>query len=120
MIDLVTLTGVKYDIDDATRRYAVKKISRLDKYMPRQARKEARADIVLSTVNRAHGNKYEVEVTITLPSKIFTANDSTVNALAAIDIVEAKLAKQLAAYKVAFKRRTGRRALMARLRRKSD
>lgn len=115
MIDLVTISGVKYDIDEMTKRYVVRKISRLDKYAPRQSRRGASADIVLKEVNRAHGNKYEAEVTIKLPGKTLTAKDSTVNVLAAVDIVETKLIAQLAQYKAAIKRRSRRGRILNRL-----
>jgi len=115
MIDLVTISGVKYDVDEMTKRYVVRKISRLDKYAPRQARKGASAEIVLKEVNRAHGNKYEAEVTIKLPGKTITAKDSTVNALAAIDIVETKLIAQMTQYKAAVKRRSRKGRILSRL-----
>lgn len=115
MIDLVTISGVKYDVDEMTKRYVVRKISRLDKYAPRQARKGASAEIVLKEVNRAHGNKYEAEVTIKLSGKTITAKDSTVNALAAIDIVETKLIAQMTQYKAAVKRRSRKGRILSRL-----
>jgi putative sigma-54 modulation protein len=117
MINLITITGVQYDVDDATKKYVIKKISRLDRYIPRHARKTASAEVLLREVNRAHGNKYEAEVLIRLPSKTITAKDSTVNILAALDIVEAKLASQLHKYKSVTKDHGGRHAMLARFKR---
>ena len=82
MINLITITGVKYDVDEATKKYVIKKISRLDRYLPRHARKTASAEVLLKEVNRARGNKYEAEIIIRVPNKILTAKDSTVNILA--------------------------------------
>lgn len=99
MINLISITTDKYEIDNATKKYVMRKVGRLDRYLPRHARKTAHADVILREVNRSHGNKYEAEIIIKLPGKVVTAKDSTVNMLAAIDIVEAKLATQLHKYK---------------------
>lgn len=117
MINLIELTGVKYEIDDTTRKYVTKKISRLDRYLPRHARKSATAEVKLKEVNRDHGNKYEAEVILHVPEKIITAKDSTVNMLAAVDIVEAKLVTQLRKYKQSTVPHVGRRRLLARFKR---
>lgn len=117
MINRITITGVKYDVDDATKRYVIKKISRLDRYLPRHARKTASAEVLLKEVDRAHGNKYEAEVLIHVPGKTLTAKDSTVNILAALDIVEAKLATQLHKYKALTTDHEGRHAMLARFKR---
>lgn len=99
MIGSIDISGLKYDVNDATRKYVLKKIGSLDRYMPLHARKSATAHIKLKEVNRDHGNKYEAEVVLTLPDKTITAADSTMNMMAAIDIVEAKLITQLRKYK---------------------
>lgn len=117
MIDLITISGVKYTVDESTKRYVIKKISRLDRYLPRHARKSATAQVVLKEVNKAHGNKYEAEVVFHIPGKILTAKDSTVNMLAAIDIVEAKLATQLHKYKDIANSHGGRNTMLMRLKR---
>ena len=117
MINNITITGIKYDVDETTRKYVVKKVGRLDRYLPRHARKSASAEVLLKEVNRAHGNKYEAEVVMQVPGKTITAKDSTVNVLAALDIVEAKLVAQLHKYKEAATDHTGRHGLLARLKR---
>ncbi len=117
MINQISITGVRYDVDEATKKYVIKKISRLDRYIPRHARKTASAEVLLKEVNRAHGNKYEAEVIVRVPNKTMTAKDSTVNMLAALDIVEAKLAAQLHKYKSTTKNHTGRHAMLSRFKR---
>lgn len=118
MIASIDITGVKYDVNDVTKKYVLKKVARLDRYMPPHARKSAAADVKLKQVNRDHGNKYEAEVILTLPEKKITAKDSTVNMMAAIDIVEAKLISQLRKYKQASLPHVGNRRLLARLKRR--
>ena len=98
MITHIDITGVRYQVDDVTKKYVMKKIGRLDRFLPRHARKSVKAEVVLKEVNRANGNKYECDIIIKLPGKSLTAKDSTLNMLAAVDIVEAKLATQLRKY----------------------
>jgi putative sigma-54 modulation protein len=99
MIESIAITGVKYDVDEATKKYVAKKIGRLDRFLPRHARKSVTAEVKLKQVNRDHGNKYEAEVILHVPDKQLAAKDTTVNMLAAIDIVEAKIMHQLQRYK---------------------
>lgn len=99
MIQSIAISGVKYSPDEQTKRYVIKKIGRLDRFLPRHARKSATAEVILKEVNRDHGNKYEAEIILNVPDKRLTASDSTINMLAAVDIVEQKLANQLKKYK---------------------
>lgn len=98
MIAHIDITGVRYQVDDVTKKYVTKKIGRLDRFLPRHARKSVKAEVVLKEVNRANGNKYECDVIVKVPGKTLTAKDTTLNMLAAVDIVEAKLATQLKRY----------------------
>ncbi len=99
MITSIDITGIHYNVNERTRKYVVDKVGRLDRYVPVHARKTMAADVKLREVNRDHGNKYEAEVILHVPDKVITATDSTVNMMAAIDIVEAKLVAQLHKYK---------------------
>ncbi len=93
----------------------MKKIGRLDRFVPRHARKTLQVEVILEEVNRANGNKYECDIRLTLPNKVLTAKDSTMNMLAAIDIVEAKLVNQLRKYKETNAPTKGWRARVAQL-----
>lgn len=117
MIESIDITGVKYDLDDTTKKYVTKKIGRLDRYLPKHARKSVSADIRLKEINGDHGNKYEAEVTLNVPGKPLTAKDSTVNMLAAVDIVETKLVAQLRKYKQIAVPYIGRRGVLGRFKR---
>lgn len=119
MIASIDITGVKYTAGDQVQKYVMRKIARLDKYLPRHARKSVTADVKLKQVNRDHGNKYEAEVIINVPEKRMTAKDSTGNMFAAIDIVEAKLINQMRKYKQASITHVGNRRLMSRFKRSS-
>lgn len=117
-MDNIDITGVRYTLDEPTKKYVVKKIGALSRFLPRHARKTFSAEVVLKEVNRANGNKYECSAKVIAPSKVFTATDSTVNMMAAIDIVEAKLADQMRKYKETRAPQKGWRARVARIRQK--
>ncbi|QQG50664.1 MAG: ribosome-associated translation inhibitor RaiA [Candidatus Saccharibacteria bacterium] len=117
MIEAITITGIKYDLDDTTKKYVTKKIGRLDRYLPKHARKSVTADVRLKEVNKDHGNKYEAEVVLTVPGGVVEASDSTVNMLAAVDIVEMKLMTQLRKYKQATMPHVGSRGVLSRFKR---
>ena len=118
MITHIEITGVgSYAPDDATKKYIRKKVGSLDRLAPRHARKSMRADVKLAEVNRDKGNKYEVEIILSVPDKRLTAKDSTLNMLAAVDIVEAKMATQLRKYKQEIIPHVGRRRLLDKFKR---
>ncbi|MDO4684254.1 MAG: ribosome-associated translation inhibitor RaiA [Candidatus Saccharibacteria bacterium] len=117
MIDALTITGIKYDVDEKTKKYVTKKISALDRYLPRHARKSATAVVRIEQLERKDSNKYEVEVVITVPEKTITAKDMAPNAMAAVDIVEVKLASQLRKYKETRIPHVGRQGILARFKR---
>ena len=118
MITNLTITGVKYELNDTTKRYIEKKIGPLDRFLPRHARKSVTADVKIKQIDHPGGNKYEVEVIINVPDKVITAKDSTMNVLAAVDIVETKLNGQLRRYKDDILAYVGRsRGVLARFKR---
>ena len=114
MIASIKVTGISYEVDEATNKYVMKRIGHLDRYIPRHARKTVSAEVKLAQVDHDHGNKYEAEVVIHIPGKIVAAKDSTSNIFAAIDIVEAKVRTQLNDYKQANIGHIGRRKIMSR------
>lgn len=117
MIASIDITGVKYIPGEQVQKYVMRKIAKLDRYLPRHARKSVTADVKLKQVNRDHGNKYEAEIIINVPDKRLTAKDSTVNMFAAIDIVEAKLINQMRKYKQESITHVGNRRILSRFKR---
>lgn len=99
MISNLAITTHKVELDRPLKTYISKKIAALDRFLPRHARQSVHGQVILRQVNRAHGNKYEVEVILHVPHSQLTAKDSTLNLFAAVDIVEAKLKSQLKKYK---------------------
>ena len=117
MISSIAITGIKYDVDEKTKKYVEKKIGELDRLLPRHARKSVKAEVKITFIDQKDGNKYEVEAIIRVPEKTITAKDSTMNVMAATDIVEQKIATQLRKYKQTRVAHVGKQGLMAKFKR---
>jgi putative sigma-54 modulation protein len=99
MISHIDIAGINLELSDDIKKYIRRKVGRLDKYIPRHARKTARAAVKLRETNNKHGNKYECEVIVKVPNGQVQATEATLNMFAAVDIVEAKVKNQLLKYK---------------------
>ena len=89
MIEKIDISGSNYKPEESFKKYATKRIGKLDRYLPRGNKKDVVAKIVVTEVNRAHGNKYEI-----------SAKDECSNVFAGIDILEAKLTGQIRRFKI--------------------
>lgn len=118
MINSIDITGVRYTPDEITKRYVRKKIGALDRYLSRHARKTVSVEVKLKQVDRAHGNKYECSVIMHVPDQTLTASDTTLNMLAAIDIVEEKMRTQLKKYHDERTDHKGRHNFLGRFKRR--
>jgi ribosomal subunit interface protein len=108
-MDIIDITGIHVEIDEKTRAYAEKKVKKLIDYIPRFARKSASAEVKIARIDRKDNNTYECEIILNLPGKTLVAKDSTMNIMAAIDIVEQKILGQIRKYK-AERKKGGSRA----------
>lgn len=102
MIKHIDITGHKVEVSEDLNKYIIKKVSKLDRYMPRHARKSVHAEVKMTETTASKNkssNKYECEVILHLPGEQMTAKESTLNMFAAVDIVETKLKNQLRKYK---------------------
>jgi len=109
MINNLEFTSIHANVDEDLKKYARKKISKLDAYMPKHARKSANAEIKIQESKVKNKRQFTAEVTIKLPGEVITAKETTVNMYAAIDIVEEKLKAQLRRYKSINTKKSGRR-----------
>ena len=114
MIASIDMAGVKYTIDETTRKYIMQKIGRLDRYLPRHARKSVTADVKLKLVNEDHENKYETEILLNVPDKVLTSKITAANVFTSIDVAESKILAQLHKYKEATILHVGRRRLFSK------
>ncbi|MBR2659228.1 ribosome-associated translation inhibitor RaiA [Candidatus Saccharibacteria bacterium] len=101
MIDKIEITGNKYKVEESFKKYATKRIGKLDRYLPRSSKKDVVAKIVITEINKAHGNKYELSAAMEIPGgKVLAAKDESSNVYAGIDIIEAKLMGQIRRFKL--------------------
>lgn len=117
MIQKLDITGVHMNVDKKLHDYVVKKIGKLDRYMPRHARKSVHAEVFLKEQMIKKKKECIAEVTIRMPKGSIIAKESTMNIYAAVDIVEAKLRNQIKKYKDAHSALRLHRRVMRRLRR---
>lgn len=119
MIQKLDISGVHMTVGDDLRRYVMKKIGRLDKYIPKQARASAHLEVKLKEGKTKGKNERTCEVLLHLPHDNVTITETTVNIYAAVDIVEEKLKTYLHKYKEKHAAPKLRQRLMARLNRKA-
>ncbi|MBO7699382.1 ribosome-associated translation inhibitor RaiA [Candidatus Saccharibacteria bacterium] len=101
MIDKIEITGNKYKVEESFKKYATKRIGKLDRYLPRGYKKDVIAKIVVTEVDRSHGNKYEISAAMEIPGgKVLAAKDESSNVYAGVDIIEAKLMGQIRRFKL--------------------
>jgi len=99
MIKKLEISGVHMEVGDDLRKYVMKKIGKLDKYMPKHARESVHVEVKLKERNTKGKNERTCEVILHLPKDVLTVVDTTINIYAAIDIVEEKLKDRLRKYK---------------------
>lgn len=96
----IQITGLHDAAEEDISKYVTKKISKLDKYIPKSARPSAHAEVFLKESSAKEGKKRcTCEVVMHLPQDMFAVKETTINIYAAVDIVEAKLINQLNKYK---------------------
>jgi putative sigma-54 modulation protein len=99
MVQKIEIEGVHMTVGDDLRKYVLKKIARLDKYIPRHARTSAHIEVKLKEGKSKGKNERTCEVLVHLPHDNITVKETTINMYAAIDIAEEKLKSQLHKYK---------------------
>lgn len=99
MIKRLEISGVHTSMDEKLRKYVAKSVNKLERFMPRHARKSVHVEVKLIENKKQKNDKCTAEIIVKLPHDVITAKESTLNMFAAIDIVEAKLQNQLKRYK---------------------
>ena len=117
MTSQIEISGIKYEIDENTKKYVEKRIGKLVKYLPRHAKKSVNTKVTITQINIDYDNKYEVNVIMAVPEKTLVAKDQSSNVLAAIDIVEAKLDSQIRRYKTEKNPNISRSRILAKFKR---
>lgn len=117
MIQKLEINGVHTEVDTKLRRYAEKKIGKLDRFMSRHSRQSAHAEIFLKEAKAKDKKQCTCEVVLRLPHETITTKEATLNMYAAIDIVETKLRNQLKKYKGTHDNPRLHQRVLAKLRR---
>jgi putative sigma-54 modulation protein len=117
MVNKIEIDGVHMTVNDDLRKYVLKKIARLDKYIPKHARASAHMEVKLKEGKAKGKNERTCEVLIHLPHDNITVNETTINIYAAVDIAEEKLKSQLHKYKELHADPRMHQRLLARLKR---
>lgn len=99
MITKLDISGVHMEVGPELKKYATKKIGRLDRYVPRKGRESVYAEVKLKEGRAKDKNQRTCEVLLHLPHETLTIKETTINMHAAIDIAETKLRHQLRRYK---------------------
>lgn len=99
MIKSLQISGVHKNLTKEIEDYTRKKIGSLDRFIPRQARGSAHAEVKLKQSKTKNKLDCTCEVIIRLPKSTITVHETETTMLSAIDITENKLKIQLQKYK---------------------
>lgn len=117
MIERIEVSGVHMEVGEDLHKYVIRKISRLEKYIPRQARESVHIEVKLKEGKARDKQARTCEVLMHLPHGNITISETTINMFAAVDIVEEKLKAQLQRYKQRHANPALHQRLMLRLKR---
>lgn len=93
------INAIHTELNDDLKKYITKKISKLDRFVPKHARTSVHAEVKLKEASIKNKKQYTCEVILHLPHENITTKETTLNMFAAVDIVETKLKNQLKRYK---------------------
>ena len=112
MIEKIEISGNDYKVEEPLKKYAGKRLGKLDKYLPRGSKKDVVIKMIVSSIGKARGDKYEISVAMDIPGgKVLAAKDECSNVFAGVDLVEAKLTGQIRRYKLEVQPHRQKRSL---------
>lgn len=101
MIEKIEVNGRDYKAEEPLRKYVVKRLGKLDKYLPRGSKKDVVVKVIVSSIGKSKGEKYEIAAAMEIPGgKVIAAKDECSNVFAGVDLLEAKLTGQIRRYKL--------------------
>ena len=101
MIEKIDIIGKDYKVEESLHKYVQKRIGKLDRYLPRQAKKDIVCKVVVEAIGKNKSDKYEISASMELTGgKVIAAKDECTNVFAGVDLVEAKLMGQIRRYKL--------------------
>lgn len=101
MIEKIEISGNKYEVDEPLKKYIMKRIGKLDRYLPKGTKKDVVAKIIVTEVGKNKTDKYEISAAMEITGgKVIAARDECSNVFAGVDLLEAKLTGQIRRYKL--------------------
>ncbi len=101
MIEKMEISGNGYKVEEPFKKYAEKRIGKLDRYLPRSSKKDVVCKVIVSEIGKGKNGKYEISAAMEIPGgKVIAAKDECSNVFAGVDLVEAKLTGQIRRYKL--------------------
>ncbi|MDB5181470.1 MAG: hypothetical protein JWP13_233 [Candidatus Saccharibacteria bacterium] len=119
MIERFDIQFIHASRDENLTKYVTKKLGKLDRYLAKQSRPSAHAEVQLKEGKATDGRDCTCEVTLHLPHDVINVSETSLNMYTAVDIVELKLKQQMRKYKELHTSGTLRRRLSSRFSRKS-
>lgn len=101
MIEKIEVSGNGYKVEEPFKKYTEKRIGKLDRYLPRHAKKDVVCKVIVTEIGKGKTEKYEISAAMEIPGgKVLAARDECSNVFAGVDLVEAKLTGQIRRYKL--------------------
>lgn len=101
MIEKIEVNGKDYKVEEPLRKYVLRRLGKLDKYLPRGSKKDVVVKVIVSAIGKSRGEKYEIAAAMEIPGgKVIAAKDECSNVFAGVDLLEAKLTGQIRRYKL--------------------
>lgn len=104
MIKKLDISGIHFEVSKELQRYIVKKVKRVERYIPKKSRQSVRVEVKLREEKSKDKKQCHCEIIMHLPGENITAAESTLNMFAACDIVLAKIKSQLEKYRAVHDR----------------
>ena len=119
MIDKIEINGNGYKVEEPFRKYVAKRIGKLDRYLPKNAKKDAMCKVSVTEIGKGKTEKYEIGAAMELTGgKVIAARDECSNVFAGVDLVEAKLTGQIRRYKLEVQPHRQKKGLKSLFRKK--
>lgn len=119
MIKKIEISGVHAEVDDDLRKYTLKKIGHLDKYMSKHTQESAHIEVKLKESKAKDKREHTCEVIMYLPHAALTTKETTMNIYAAVDIVADKLRNSLKKYKETHESHRFSRRVLSKLKKQT-
>lgn len=95
----ITIAARHLTVSDELRRYVIRKMTRLERFVPRSEREQMTISVIFTSGAAKDMSDRTCKVNIQLAHGTVSVSETTINLYAAVDIAEAKIRTQLKRYK---------------------